>query len=167
MKGGSAQRTVASWELVATLFCIYLWAPTDSGSEGSCACTGATDNQGNSSIVNKMLTSKFPLSVVLMQLSTLLEQRGCWLGLNWICRDSNTEADALTNEEFGGFSLANRVEVKWLPDSFDVMRTLLPAGAALFTECKRAREEEPHSVREPKRTVRLRRDQRLRVTHPW
>jgi hypothetical protein len=60
-----------------------------------------------------MLTTTYPLALVLMQGSVLLSEKRLWLGLQWITRESNTEADALTNDDYSGFSEHLRVPLRF------------------------------------------------------
>ena len=97
-----------------------------------------------------------------MQLSTLLEGRGVWLDLQWLQRDSNTEADALSNADFAGFDLARRIPVSWpLPD-FHLLRDMLAAGVALYAELDLLKAQGPRA-----RQRRAPREKRLKVTDPW
>ena len=61
------KRTIASLELLGTLICVKLWGARMSESDrGSGYLTGGTDNQGNSSAVSKLMSTKFPLPLLLM-----------------------------------------------------------------------------------------------------
>ena len=78
-----------------------------------------TDNLGNSFAVTKLMSSKFPLVVILAEVAAQLKARSMALNLGWTPRDQNEEADALTNGDYSQFSPANRVnliveEVAWL-----------------------------------------------------
>ena len=89
------------------------------GATGEIRLQGVTDNQGNSFAVTKLMSSKFPLVVILAEVAAQLRQRSMALSLGWAPREQNEEADALTNGDFSQFKSANRVnlvidEVKWL-----------------------------------------------------
>ena len=73
---GSAQRTVAAWELLTTLFCVGLLAPEANPTTGSLGLTGVTDNRGDSFAVAKLASGKYPAMALLMQLSVMLQSRG-------------------------------------------------------------------------------------------
>ena len=64
----------------------------------SVTLTCGTDNQGNHFLLDKLMTTKFPLGVVLMELACQLSLRRACLHARWIPRLENEEADALTNE---------------------------------------------------------------------
>lgn len=58
-----------------------------------------------------MMSTKFPIPCLLLELSEqLLKHRLC-LDLEWARRDKNQEADALTNWAFKGFDPGRRVHV--------------------------------------------------------
>ena len=64
------KRTIASLELLGTLLCVKLWgARMKESGRGSGYLTGGTDNQGNSYAVSKLMSTKFPLPLLLMELS--------------------------------------------------------------------------------------------------
>ena len=66
---------------------------------------------GNSFALVRMMTSKFPSVVILTVFALQLRDRAAELNLEWVPRDQNEEADALTNEEFGAFDPVRRVDV--------------------------------------------------------
>ena len=81
--------------------------------------SGTTDNLGNTFILSRMMTSKFPALVILTELAARLRQDNAELQLDWAPRDQNEEADSLTNEYFEDFEAARRVNfdplaVEWL-----------------------------------------------------
>ena len=43
--------------------------------------------------LNKMMITRFPINVILMEAATLLESRSQWLDLTWSPREKNVEAD--------------------------------------------------------------------------
>ena len=92
-----------------------LMLPVDevSNSEEYFGCTlsigGLTDNNGNRYAVTKMLTTKWPLLVFLAELSLQLEHRCILLEVNWVPREQNTEADAITNGDYVWLSQANQI----------------------------------------------------------
>ena len=135
---GHASRTIAATELMATLLAVHYFVPVPDvpalPSTGVVCCQGVTDNQTNSYVVAKLMTTAFPLAAILMQLTCMLSQRNLWLNLQWVPRTENVEADALTNGDFSLFSLANRVEVVMDDLPLDVMRSLVERGTAFVQE---------------------------------
>ena len=79
------------------------------------------------------MATRFPLCCVLMELSEVLYARGTRLHLGWLPRESNQEADDLTNEVFQRFDLRRRVEVDFSALPWRVLPALTAQGAA-FTE---------------------------------
>lgn len=114
------KRIIASLELLATLIAIRLWAGRDGArSKGVCWIRAGTDNQSNTYAVSKMMSTKYPLTLLVMELSETLRARGCELNLQWIPREKNQLADDLTNEKFDHFPAGCRVrwiggDAKWL-----------------------------------------------------
>ena len=116
---GSPKRAIAALELLATLLCIKLFGDKDKGERPRhCTVTASTDNQGNSFIINKMMTTKYPSIIILLELTEELRLREMLLNLTWRNRDDNTEADALTNGDYSLFNHDLRIpivasEIKW------------------------------------------------------
>ena len=117
------------------------------------------------------MTSNFPSVVILAELAEQLRVRQAELGLLWVPRDQNEEADDLTNGDFGRFSEANRIHVdpsklKWL-----VLDQLMVTAEALYQEVKGARELKgtgaAHLGEGERRRGRRRPEERLRARDPW
>ena len=142
IKGGSAKRVVAGWELLATMVAIRCFVP-DGHSLGRCTVSGATDNQGNSYIVSRCMTTSFPLNVILMQLANDLESKGAWLALDWLRRDRNVEADSLTNEIFVDFNMDKRLPIRFCIEEFRILEKMLAAAAGLYAEVEARRQRPP------------------------
>ena len=62
-------------------------------------------------LTDKLLTTKYPLGMVLMELAAQLGRRAATLRADWIPRLQNEEADALTNWDFRHFDEQRRVHV--------------------------------------------------------
>ena len=58
-----------------------------------------------------MLTTRYPLGVVLMELAHQMKLRRMVLRARWLPRDENQEADDLTNYEYRHFDQAKRILV--------------------------------------------------------
>ena len=67
---GESYRQIASLELLATLAAVVVFDVPEA-SKCSFRCSAATDNKGNSHVVSRLLTTKFPLNAFLM------ERRAC------------------------------------------------------------------------------------------
>ena len=92
--------------------------------------TAFTDNASNTYVAKKYLSSKFPLSVILLELAAQLKKIGLELDLCWVPRDQNTEANSLTNEGFEGFRKENKTEKKLEEPGWLVMGELMMQKAS-------------------------------------
>ena len=124
--------------------------------------SAVTDNQGNESVIKKCLTTKFPLCLVLMELTTWLEELDLDLELQWRRRDTNTEADDLTNSLFGKFNPATRVSLEVDHFAWKVLPSMGKGLLDLFTKIETEKKEGPLPPR-----VRKPKSQKLRQTDPW
>eukprot|EP00435_Cladocopium_sp_Y103_P058340 s2357_g20.t1 len=105
------KRVIAALELLASLVAVKLWMPTVGGdAEAVCWIRGKTDNQSNTFALTKWMSTKFPLTILIMELSESLRLGRCNLSLDWIPRDLNQLADDLTNEQFEKFQAEARVQ---------------------------------------------------------
>ena len=64
-----------------------------------------TDNRANEALVLRASTTKWPLTLVNMQMAEHLLRNNLLLDLRWRPRDENTLADDLTNKAFGNFDV--------------------------------------------------------------
>ena len=126
---GEPFRTIASLELYATLLCITLF---DLGGVEDYALelAGETDNAGNSFVTARMMTTKWPLAAILMEIAIQLRKRQISMSLDWIPRLQNEEADAITNEDFKSFAAEHRIttSVEEAAEAFVLLPRLLKAG---------------------------------------
>ena len=93
-----------------------------------------TDNQGNTYLLDKMLTTKYPLGVVLMEMAHQCRLRQLVLRAHWIPRLENEEADALTNLDFRHFDPKNRIDVSLSSLKFGVLDALFGKGQDYLAE---------------------------------
>ena len=84
-----------------------------------------TDNRANTFPIAKFMTTKFPLSAVLMEESSQLQRRDLQFSLGWLPREADQPADVLTNGKFDSSCLDKRKEVLWENIPFLVLRNLL------------------------------------------
>ena len=110
-EAGEPYRAIASLELLGILTALVAF-PQEVGATKRFHLSAGTDNQGNRHLVSRLLTTKFPLCVVLMQLAWTLHTKDLELRLDWLPRLQGREADALTNEDFEGFNPDLRVTVE-------------------------------------------------------
>jgi hypothetical protein len=86
------------------------------------------------------MSTKFPITLLLMELSEQLKAHDMELDLQWVKRDLNQEADELSNADFKNFDQARRVEldpsaIQWIvlgdlaARSLDLYETIVKAKA--------------------------------------
>jgi hypothetical protein len=110
VKQGQAYRVIASLELFATLLCVMFFTdPADSDTQAFLTLTGVSDNRGIKSLVQKHMTSKFPLYLILLELTEQLQLRRTALDLRWQPREFNQAADDLSNFVFKDFDVSLRL----------------------------------------------------------
>ena len=80
------------------------------------------------------MTTKFPSTLVLMELAEELSAKNCELQLQWIRRDLNQLADDLTNENFASFSPDFRVALEGEKLEWRVLGRLLEHSSSYFQE---------------------------------
>lgn len=138
---GEPFRVIASLELLATLGCVRAFIPSMAeGALSTLTLTGITDNMGNSQLLSKLGSTKFPLVAVLMELAAVLLQKRTRLCLAWAPRLQNSEADALTNYDFSLFDSGRRVRVDFSESNRGlVMGDMLDSGRALFKSIEEAK----------------------------
>lgn len=157
---GHGSRTIAASELMATMVGVHLFVPDTSDRGDSVASfvatavDGITDNQGNSYVIKKLLSTKLPLCAVVMQLASILAKKSVWLNLQWKPREENTLADALTNQDYSSFDLGRRRSLEWEDIPKDVMEQVSQLVTGFVEELesrKRAKRTEGSSGRGKRR----------------
>jgi hypothetical protein len=139
-KQNDPKRVIASLELLGTILCLIAFGDRISHNQlGTMAITGSTDNQGNSYVIQKLMSTKWPLTVLLMELVEQLKTRKIELYLQWIQRDLNTEADELTNFNFSSFDPANRIEIEGEKIEWAVLPNVMAESQTLYEEMTRVR----------------------------
>ena len=139
---GEPFRVVASLELLAVLVGVIAFdVQADDAVAGHTRITAYTDNQGNGYLLDRMMTTKLPLGIFLVELAAQLEKRRTELSLEWVPREQNEEADALANEDVRGFDPALRVPVKLENLGFLHLPGLLDFHEAFRKELEALREQ--------------------------
>ena len=125
-----------------------------------------TDNRGNGSALNKLMSTKFPASAVLMELATYTKKMGMKVLVEWTPRAGNRDADALANGDSSLFDPRRRVQlesdVQW-----EVLDQALRRGHEAESETATARAEKRLPDRASKRMKKRKPTEKLRVTDPW
>jgi hypothetical protein len=164
-RGISSSPTISSGELLATMMALEVFPLSKGSQKGKVRITGLTDNLGNSFITKKYLTTKMPVAALLMQLSLHLAAKDVELSLDWIPREENVEADALTNEDYSLFTMANRIDVSLANLDIGLMLQLIASWDELDIDCKKRKAE---SAAVPAQQARRRgRKQKKGPKEPW
>ncbi|CAE8685181.1 unnamed protein product [Polarella glacialis] len=129
------KRVIAALELLGTILCVKLFC-AEWGREfcGAGLIRGSTDDLGNSFATQKLMSAKWPLTVLLMELSETLRVLDADLHLGWTCREFNQEADDLTNDKFDGFNPSRRIPIEGYAIPWLVLPGMMEASHALFEE---------------------------------
>ena len=148
-----------------------VFSPKAEWTEGDSVVTlsALTDNLGNTHVLRKYGSSRYPLSIIAMELAVQLDRRGIDLDLQWVPRWQNQEADDLTNQRFDDFDGRNRIDVKFEELEFLVMSDLLDKAGRLDEELKlykTSKEAKQASMKADKGSVKTKKGQ-LRWQDPW
>ena len=153
------------------MFAVLAFIPESVEGDGGAVITfsGVTDNKGNAYVVGRMMTTTFPLNVVLMELAEQLETRGSWLNVNWVPRQQNVEADALTNGEFHDFDPARRVDIRPEAIQWILLPEMMAAGGGMVKELaeERQKRREERKWRKQGGKKKRRAREALRDKQPW
>ena len=112
------------------------WAPWAFSKSSPNKVIAALD-QSNEALVKKAMTTKYPSSLILLELAEELAAKKCDLNLIWIRRDWNQLAGDLTNEKFDSFDPEFRVPVKGDEIEWRVLDKLLNCADSFYGELKK------------------------------
>ena len=169
---------------MATTISIILFAPLMRGSGLKAVATqvaerpanvttdvgGWTDNRGNKFALNHLMSTRYPLCVVLMELASVMAKEGIRLALKWVPRESNQEADDLSNMKTEAFDPKMRLDFDPATHAWEVLNSYLEAGRLLHEEAQAMKEAKrglspEKTARSDKRRKRPRHS-RLKFTDP-
>ena len=141
---GNPKRVIAALEMLATLVAVKLWA--SDGSKGVQVMAEAfTDNKGNEFILKKGMSTKYPLTLLVMELCETMKAADLSVALRWVRRDDNQAADDLTNENFEKFDIEQRKSIGSGDIQWIVLDKLLVDSGNLYAEIRAAKEEKSQS----------------------
>ena len=162
---GEPFRTIASAELLGVTVAILVFGPNGRwrGGAGRVGVTGFTDNLSNAYLLDRFLTTRFPLSLVLMELAKQLEDFGLDLDLCWVPREQNEEADDFSKGRYERFEMSNRIVVEMENIQFKILRKMLNSAMEFDKEIK----EKKTSKEAVSASSKIPAGQKLRVTQPW
>jgi len=124
------------------------------------------DNKGNSFALTRLMTTKYPLCMLVMELAVALEERGLALDAEWSPREWNSEADVITNANVDGFAESRRVPFDLRSHPWRVLGGLLVDGRRFYADAQAARSAARLKPATAGRTQRRRRAS-LKETDPW
>ena len=101
-RGRNPKRMIAALELLATIVAMKIWSG-DEQEDIQIHMEAYTDNQGNSFLLKKGMSTKYPITLMLMEIAEMLRRKNSLARLNWVRRDGNQEADDLTNQVYDKF----------------------------------------------------------------
>ena len=85
-----------------------------------------TDNRGNGALLNKLMSTKFPASAVLMELASYMRRMSLRTVVEWAPREGNKKTDKLANGNTEDFDLSLRIDVR------------CPGSTLSWRECSRS-----------------------------
>ena len=139
-RGGNPKRMIAALEFLATIVALKLWLKEEL-TEVTILAEAFTDNRGNDFILKKGLSTKFPITLMVMEVSEMLQESLAVARLTWVRRDENQAADDLTNENFEKFSMEKRMELPGGKVNWIVLDDLMQESEELYKEIQARREE--------------------------
>ena len=168
-KEGEPSRVIATLEALAVLISLKaFFGNVDPGGKKTRVQVVPTwtDNRGNGSVLNKLMTTRYPASAVLMEMAAFMQENALKASVMWTPRETNREADALANGDTSSFNPALRVEIEptclqWL---------LLPSALEMGRKAEEEHRKFKASGYDPRRGERIRKRkayEKLRVTDPW
>ena len=138
------------------------------GARGVLHLTGLTDNSGNTSSLCRLMSSKFPLVVILTEFAAQLRQREMELDLAWVPRNQNEEADALTNERFEHFDEKLRVALKIEELPFLVLDKMFEVADHLYRNVQQKKQDmRVDKVKNKQRGKEKTKRRPLKERDPW
>ena len=170
-KENDPNRVIATLELLGTILSLMIFDYSEETlKKGRCTITGETDNQGITLAMRKFMSTKWPLSALLVEMSEQLRARNIELHLDWLPREKNQEADDITNQNFSAFSPENEIKVvpKELP--WIVLHDALEWAKDIYeiTEKQKKKRTAGHFLRpdlwKKRKTAAA---DRLRTKDPW
>ena len=135
-KEGKAYRVIATLEALGLLLVLLAFGPKEHVDDTrlTVQVPAFTDNKGNGYVVNKLMTTRFPLCAFVMELAAQAEARGVRLEAEWTPRDRNQEADDLSNLRTSSFDPSKEVKVNLNGRGWLVLPMLLEAGQSFHVQ---------------------------------
>ncbi len=167
---GEPHRTIAASELLAVTLAVMLFGPESRWrcKHGRLVLSGFTDNSSNAHLIDKYLSVKFPVSMVLMELSRQLSDLKSELQLHWIPREQNEESDDLSKGKLDSFDPSKRISVDLESLDFKVIPKLMEHAMAFDQEIKLRSTSKSSSDQLPSSSAgKTPPGEKLRLRQPW
>ncbi len=159
---GQPFRAIAALEALAALIgYMALSDPNEANLDSVALVPGFTDNRGNQYALTRLQTTKYPLILLMMELSCQLERRSQRLALQWAPREVNAEADRLANGNFVGFNPLLRIPIDITRIQWIILSDLLRAGTAFEQERAARGRQAKHQANKGLKPAPF------RERHPW
>jgi hypothetical protein len=129
-ENGDSEWASAPAELLAVLVALRLFGYLEPKAGRTCIrlwIQSGTDNRSIDFLSKKNSTTRWPLTLVNMQLSHFLMRSGVRLSLAWRPRDENTLADDLTNSKFGDVDMGKRISSQFSDLDLSLLTSLWEA----------------------------------------
>ena len=132
-----------------------------------CRNTEKTAKAGdNGAVLNKLMTTRFPSSALLMEMGSYMKARGMRAIVEWAPREFNKEADQLANGITDSFDPSRRLHVSSQSLTWNILPMALQAGRdaeQAFRDMKERYGLPDRCKKQRKRKV----ETRLKITDPW
>jgi hypothetical protein len=165
---GEPYRSIASIELFTTLVAAMVFSRQNSeGMLELSVMDGETDNKGNAYVVAKLMTTKYPLNIILMELALQLRRSNSCLSLAWVPREQNIEADELSNGVTRNFDEKHQINVDISKLEFIVLPELMEEARIFYGDLLKKKDDRKKG-QDVGSTARKRKlDEKLRARDPW
>ena len=144
-RAGNPKRVIAALELLGTIIALKLWGGRTKGSLKA-VVRAFTDNRGNSFAVVRGMSTKYPATILLMELSEELRIQDIHMEIEWLKRDFNTKADDLSNGKTDEFEENLREEVTAERMNWRVLTGLQKKAEELYEELQKMKESKRHAT---------------------
>ena len=124
-----------------------------------------TDNQGNGAALNKLMTTRYPASAVVVELAAYFKKMELRASVEWSHREANREANSLVNGDLSLFTPELRIPISHQQLQWSVLTQALAHGREA-EEAYRSAKAAGLLTRNQKRR-RRRPEERLRAVDPW
>ena len=141
-KGGRPSLVISTLEALAVLMALKLFHRPPTGQQRTAirVVPTWTDTRGNGAALNRLMTTRFPASAVIMEMATFMKKAALKAQVEWSFCSGNGEADALANGSLHGFDPTLRCEVVPGELEWEILPKALEQGAMLEHESRTAKE---------------------------